>query len=322
MIPAENEKFATPIELMKTFDLLNRAESADPITIDAWLLFEKIEDHTLQLLESSVTEKTLQNTKFLRKLGMFLNGDLKTEIQFPELIAEDLTRLHKKWSLGDLSCVSMRGLVKGKKGRYGIDPTWSIARSDDYFGNGNLVNGQTWIGRMAMNRDAAHSQIQGGISGDIRSGARSIVMSDIGKGDTKQYQNVDRDEVIFYCGDSWSKKLADGAKFDMPARGTRALLVSTDTGNPIRVFRCCAIPKLGVSGPASMYRYDGLYKSVSYEILSVRRQEYRFKLVRITEDQGPLRWKAFASVGTQQKRKMSNSKTDSELLRKGKKRRL
>lgn len=57
---------------------------------------------------------------------------------------------------------------------------------------------------------------------------------------------------------------------------------------PVRLIRSANLPNTNPYRPERGYRYDGLYKVVSYEVLKQDGAVYRFKLVRC-EGQGPIR---------------------------------
>lgn len=264
----------------------------------------------------SIRAGDLTTSNALPALRTFLSSTEVTTKRVPIPIQEDLQILVHKWTIGDLSQLPRRGVLRSSpQGMLHPDPEYPHLRSSKYFGHGDLVPGQKWHYRAAMARDGAHGPLIAGISGTAKRGAYSIVMGyhDIYK--KEYYADVDCGETIFYIGTALPKSRDDeGNEVDEPTNvkddeesqgiadasranatsGSKALTKSHETGTPVRVFRCFRASKIVPLRPKKGYRYDGLYKVVDYELLKAERQIYRFKMERLRGmkgeyGQGPLR---------------------------------
>lgn len=163
-----------------------------------------------------------------------------------------------------------------------------------------------------MCRDGAHGPPIAGIAGTIEGGARSIVMGCHGP-ETNTYADRDAGDTIYYMGTALPRKDEDKERTNVkdpvvypecqvipsstgahPTNSTTAMMKSYQTGRPVRVFRGSALPEVNEYRPPEGYRYDGLYRVVSWRLLKKERQIYEFKLERLTDTtgiyaQGPLR---------------------------------
>ncbi|KAI9682291.1 MAG: hypothetical protein M1817_000345 [Caeruleum heppii] len=143
-------------------------------------------------------------------------------------------------------------------------------------GENGLVNGQWWPLQICAMRDGAHGEMEAGIHGQPNNGAFSVVLSSGG------YDDRDEGDRILYCGTSGSEGKATA--------GTRYLLDTYRTGNPVRVLRSGALPASNPWAPPKGLRYDGLYEILAYEILDVATAMHRFTLRR-RAGQDPIRFK-------------------------------
>jgi hypothetical protein len=272
--------------------------------------FRYIQDWIKKMLSNSITQEVLDDSQALPRLKSFLSEDNATMRQVkavPPNIVEDLTIISRKWGRGDLSVLARRGLRQGA-GQTSLDPDWPHLRKDNFFGHGHLVPGQAWRFRMEMCRDGAHGPPMAGIAGTEKQGARSIVMGLHDEKHNQFYADVDMNETIYYVGTALPRKKDDDEPTNVkdstghrpsrttrnsggngPTHHTKALMTSCKTGREVRVFRSFRESKICPLRPAEGYRYDGLYRVVSFKLLNRERQIYRFKLTRLTTGQGPLR---------------------------------
>lgn len=269
--------------------------------IRAWLA-------EVQLLCFKITQEVLLQSSVLTTLKDFLSEEqdaFRHSSQFPIELEEDLTCLHRKWAAGDLDNHPDRGLrIKlTKKGSeyLCLDKTWEHFRECNYFGAGNLVNGQQWPGRIHMRRDGAHGATVAGIYGpSVAEGAQALVMGfHAQNGDN--YADRDEGDRVKYIGTARKKNdssvdAATSVDSDSdeedgpigPTRHTRTLMTSIKTGKPVRLFRSHKLPDINLYRPQMGFRYDGLYTVVDSELLDDERQIYSFELQRLP-GQGPIR---------------------------------
>lgn len=83
-----------------------------------------------------------------------------------------------------------------------------------------------------------------------------------------------------------------------PTTGTKLLLKSEETKQPVRVLRSMHLPKTNLYKPIRGFRYDGLYEVRSHRLHDPRRHHYVFHLVR-RADQDPVRYKGIEIRPTQ-----------------------
>ncbi|ESZ98946.1 hypothetical protein SBOR_0604 [Sclerotinia borealis F-4128] len=138
--------------------------------------------------------------------------------------------------------------------------------------NGQMI-GDWWPWLICALRDRAHGSINAGICGKKGVGAVSIYMGSASK-KGYIYDNIDNGNTIEYCGSE---------------AGTPLMDLSFEKGTLIRVLR--AANDKSDWAPSIGYRYDGLYKIVSKELIQVPEKDkelYRYKMVR-DKNQKPLR---------------------------------
>ena len=270
-----------------------------------------------RMREKEMTQAVLDNTHIIDEIGHFLIdenlGERRTGF-VPMATIEDLTRLHRKWLSGDLGVSANRGLLHDGNGGFSTDPEWPHNRSDDYFGHGRLVPADTWRTRAEMHRDGAHGPRVAGIAGTASSGARSIVMGCYGP-EHNTYADRDAGTTIYYMGTALPRQegsveeeptnVKDPVTYPEsqviasstgagPTSSTQAMIRSSTTGRPVRVFRGSQLPEINPFRPPEGYRYDGLYRVVGFRLLKKERQIYEFTLKRLEDTtgvyaQGPLR---------------------------------
>lgn len=253
----------------------------------------------------SVTQDILDRTDVLRYLEAFLSprrAQLRHDKNVPIDIVERTTVILRKWQRGDLSALPLRGLIRnGFTARFDVNPVWLPRRTTAaFFGHGDLVNGQRWPNRVAMNRDGAHGPLVAGISGKVNGGAYSVVMGlhDINK--PEFYADVDLGEIIWYVGtalpadegdkpsnvkETWDERQMVNPDIE-PTNATRTLMKSQETQIPVRVFRSFRLAEIVPNKPRKGFRYDGLYRVVERECMHRKRQIHRFKMVRLRDREG------------------------------------
>lgn len=196
----------------------------------------------------------------------------------------DAMMLFKKWCMRQWDPDLLRGIVT-KKGTTSkektmntrsIEKDYPLKVSANYAGTGELMNGQWWPLQICTIRDGAHGTPEGGIYGQAKKGAYSIIMSGAG------YADVDEGDRIKYCGTS--------GEANKPTAFTERMLESAKFKNPIRVLRSAALTgKHSKFRPAKGLRYDGLYEITEYELLDQGTSMYRFSLERCP-GQDPIRY--------------------------------
>lgn len=124
-------------------------------------------------------------------------------------------------------------------------------------------------------RDGAHGEAIAGIHGRKGKGAMSVVMA--GGGD---YEDIDEGHVIQYCG-------TEGGNSQL-TEATQYLRTSLQTREPVRVMRSAKIPEENPYRPILGVRYDGLYEVQAEELLNASKAHYRFRMVRLP-NQDPIR---------------------------------
>ena len=259
----------------------------------------------VQSIEFHITPELLTRSAVLAGIEKFLSepqAAFRQANRVPIYLEEDLTYLFRKWTAGDLDNDLHRGLLIKRKSNgvcsFLLDRTWEHFKEDcNYFGDGNLVNGQRWPGRMHMRRDAAHGFPQAGIYGpSVEAGCQALVMGLHGQS-CNYYADRDEGDRVKYIGTARKKKGSsandseddeDEEQDNGPTRGTRMLMTSIKTGKPVRMFRSDKLPDINPYRPLKGYRYDGLYTVVSSELLEEERQIHGFELRRLP-GQGPIR---------------------------------
>ena len=269
--------------------------------------------NTVQACDFEITPEALEQSRVLRTLKDFSSEDkkdLRATARVPVAIEEDLEFLMRKWIRGDLGNHPDRGLIIKKKIRGGenlcLDKAWAYYKSANYFGAGDLVNGQRWLKRAHMMRDGVHGASIAGIWGHaIEKGAQALVMGRHGQGNGGYYADRDQGNEVWYIGTARPKKGVrrrvinldsedetddeDGDDDDNAATvHTRMLLTSEVTKKPVRLIRSDKLPFINKYRPSQGYRFDGLYEVVDNELLDKGRKIYRFHLRRLP-GQGPIR---------------------------------
>lgn len=209
---------------------------------------------------------------------------------FPWDIRADSRMIYQKWAIGQLDPHLFRGIQDSKitksDGKVVKSRRFESGQrvSPNYVGEGNLVNGMWWPLQFCAMRDGAHGEIEAGIHGQVGRGAYSIVVSNGG------YKNVDEGVVIKYCGTS-------GA-LGVLSHGTKLLMESFTSRNPIRVLRSASLPQSNIYRPTKGLRYDGLYEITGFEILDAETAMHRFVLKR-RGGQDPIRYQGVEARPTE-----------------------
>lgn len=203
---------------------------------------------------------------------------------FPYDLRADALLLFKKWTTRQWDPDLLRGIVT-KKGTNGkektfntksLDQSYPLRVSASYHGAGDLVNGQWWPLQICTIRDGAHGLFEGGIYGQAKHGAYSIVLSGGG------YADIDEGDTIQYCGTSGEE--------NKPTAFTERMLESARLKHPVRVLRSGGLAgKHSKYRPAKGLRYDGIYDVTGYELLDKGTSMYRFTLHRCP-GQDPIRY--------------------------------
>lgn len=331
----EDEAYLTLPEMQDLLRILDRIAIRPPMSAAIRRAFENLQAWILKAQTNSVSQEVLQESLVLPRLKEFLSDDYAAVRESKRVhisIVENLTIIYRKWEHGDLSIVARRGLVQDReRGLISADGQWPYARRADYFGHGHLVNGQTWRLRAEMRRDGAHAPLMSGIYGTAKEGAKSIVMGYHDERKKDYYADVDEADTIFYMGTALSREANDKRPTNIkdrqqhaagmvllnhkgrgPTPGTRALITSSRTKVPVRVFRSSRLADIVTHKPVKGYRYDGLYKVVGYEVLKLDRQIYRFGMVRLEEGQGPLRENLPPPAPTRRNRRREEAENSDE----------
>ncbi|TKA77733.1 hypothetical protein B0A55_04177 [Friedmanniomyces simplex] len=272
--------------LVRLKDDVKKCKSAKGPGAQAQQLFGNIRDELHTLAFERVSGQLLRNNRMLHNkdgLPQIFDEEHSDGVAFPWDIKADAEEIYNKWCLEDFETDLLRGIIRGKPASKNversvdsIDNKYKGRASSKYHGNGLLLNGQWWPTQLTAVRDGAHGATIAGISGAAGEGAYSCIMSG-GHG----YEDEDHGEWVLYCGTDST----DGSVTE----ATQRLLESEGNGKPVRFIRSHNLssdfaPEIG-------FRYDGLYKVVSYEKLdgaSSIRQRHRFRLERIA-GQTPIR---------------------------------
>ncbi|KAF2100341.1 hypothetical protein NA57DRAFT_73951 [Rhizodiscina lignyota] len=217
-----------------------------------------------------------------------------SETPFPWDIRADARELYNKWAAAKFNTDPLDGIELGRKvskhnfekrNADRIKKDYPNREHPQYYGGGNLLNGQWWPTQLCTVRDGAHGAAQGGIFGSSGKGAYSIVLSG-GTG----YQDRDDGDEIWYSG-------TDGADFQMTENTKRMIESATGvdengtiTKHPVRVIRSHNLSSVkSFYRPERGLRYDGLYDVLSYQVLDAEKQTHRFHLRRCA-GQDPIRY--------------------------------
>lgn len=310
-LPPEEEHFLGLEDAMRMIKLIDNIQSRSRLSQGLRSAYSSLRSSIRKMQHNSMTQDILDESGLLNRLKFFLsedNREMRQRKMVPDNIIEDLTILQTKWEFGDLSVLPCRGLIRGNGGIYSIDRNWPWVRNGRVLGTGPWVNGQTWHSRSAMSRDGIHRPLQAGISGTAEEGAESVVMGYHDEKREQYYADVDEGNTVYYIGtallrqkgDKEPTNLKDSEEYELsritknsrgegPTNATKALMTSCRTGDPVRLIRSWRLADIVPSRPYSGYRYDGTYVVESFELLKLERQIYRFKMVRTSEGQGPLR---------------------------------
>ncbi|KAK1064035.1 hypothetical protein LTR12_015176 [Friedmanniomyces endolithicus] len=260
-------------------------------------LFVTIRDELHILAFTKVSGQLLRENRMLHNedgLPQIFDEAFSNGLRFPWDVRADAEELYNKWCLQDFETDLLRGIKLGKPGSKNVGKTVdSIDREykgrafAKFHGNGLLINGQWWPTQLTTVRDGAHGLPIAGISGTAGEGAYSCIMS-AGHG----YEDEDHGEWVLYCGTD-SK---DGTVTDY----TQRMLESVENGKAVRLIRSHELKS--PFAPEIGFRYDGLYKVISFERLddeTSTRQRHRFRLERLA-DQAPIRGEGPAKRPTKQ----------------------
>jgi hypothetical protein len=324
----ENEHFVTLEEVASVIRPLDNIGLRPRMSMGLRTSFIRIQNWIAKMQTNSVTQQVLDKSKVLDRIDAFLGADnaaMRQAKAVPVHIIEDLTWLQGKWRSGDLSVLARRGLRRTREGGPLFpDPDWPHRRTSDFFGHGHLVNGQTWIYRAEMMRDGAHGPPVAGISGTIKLRARSIVMGYHDEKNQHFYADVDEGDTIYYMGTGLPRaaegddeeatnirdpvthprnRIIENANGHGPTNATMCLITSYRNRKEVRVFRSHGASHKCPLRPERGYRYDGLYRVEWFQLEKQERQIYKFKLVRLTTGQGPLRLNLSPPLPEKKKRK-------------------
>jgi hypothetical protein len=122
--------------------------------------------------------------------------------------------------------------------------------------NGHQV-GNCWPFQICLLRDGVHGALQGGIYGNVTTGAYSIIVL----GSVYSEMDSDTGDTLYYTG-SGSLENTD-PKNPKATEGTKALQTSQAMNQAVRVIRGKSDKYAGA--PDVGFRYDGLYDVVSSE---------------------------------------------------------
>ncbi|KAF2656140.1 hypothetical protein K491DRAFT_692341 [Lophiostoma macrostomum CBS 122681] len=269
-----------PLEVMK--DRIARSQTeTNPAELET--LFEQLRDDVHKAEFAAV------NKFVLRRCHMMNNGldcivNSKNNVNYPWDLKADAFQLYTRWSAEIFEVKLLRGLEfqKGEKGKKRntdrIDPTWrrEHGKFANFYGHGELVQGQWWPTQLTTVRDGAHGSPQAGIFGEKGKGAYSIIIS-AGTG----YGDVDNGDEVLYSGTT--------SDTETPTDCTQRLIESCDeVKEPVRVIRSWNMSMKHPYRPLRGFRYDGLYDVVSYNVVDPALAKYRFRLVRCA-GQPPIR---------------------------------
>lgn len=268
--------------LSYTIDLIKKAIQAVETGHDEEVAFSILRRRLHQLeFYDFITDILVVKSKLLEDQGFPAIFDSAV---FPWDLRADALMLFKKWCVRQWDPDLLRGIVT-KKGTGSKDRAFSTRSikkdypqriSANYVGAGDLVNGQWWPLQICTIRDGAHGTPEGGIYGQAKKGAYSIILSGGG------YADIDEGDSIQYCGTSGEE--------NKPTAFTERMLESFQLKQPARVLRSAALAgKHSKYRPAKGLRYDGIYDITGYELLDKGTAMYRFTLKRCA-GQDPIRY--------------------------------
>ncbi|KAK3710483.1 hypothetical protein LTR37_010326 [Vermiconidia calcicola] len=242
--------------------------------------FESIRAKLHTVIFCEVTGELLKLHRVLHNddgLPSIFDTNYDRGIDWPFDIKADAKELYNKWARKVFETNILRGIkfaTSKKEGQKGggdsILPEHKV--NAQYWGNGDLQNGQWWPLQICALRDGAHGVSQGGIAGKVGDGAYSVIMSGGVNSAGQKYPDEDYGDIVLYCGTDSD----NGAPTDY----TQKMLDSIGN-NPVRLLRSHKLKS--DYAPEKGFRYDGLYDVVSVERLDPAnslRQRHRFRLVR------------------------------------------
>lgn len=145
-----------------------------------------------------------------------------------------------------------------------------------FFGNPkNVKVGQVFNSRIELAKAGIHKPLMAGIWGREKEGACSIVLSGGYEDD------IDNINYIFYTGQGGQDVPGGNQISDQKlTRGNKALKVSLENSLPVRVTRGFQVKH----GPASGYRYDGLYYVKSFERVKGKSGFYIYRFCLVSKN--------------------------------------
>ncbi|KAF2091260.1 hypothetical protein K490DRAFT_54154 [Saccharata proteae CBS 121410] len=262
---------------------------AGPSPIGLVELLDKIREELHLLAFMEVDELMVRKKQMLHNasgLPQIFDPAYSGGVEYPADIRSDALEQYVRWASRVFSVELLRGTVeitkKGRKIRC-LEPGYPGRMLANYYGEGNLINGQWWPTQLCTVRDGAHGATQGGIFASQGKPAYSVVVAGGGG-----YKDVDEGEDIWYSGtDSKDGKVTEN---------TASLIENVKNKVPVRVIRS-QNGKNPTFRPTFGYRYDGVYDVLGFEVLDSRRQTYLFHLRR-TPGQDPIRYKGLAKRPT------------------------
>ncbi|KAL8948024.1 MAG: hypothetical protein Q9222_005755 [Ikaeria aurantiellina] len=254
--------------------------------LDSELAILRLRLHQIEFYDF-LNDELVTLSHVLQKCG--LPAILNNPAVFPWDVRADALALVNNLQMGQFDPDLLRGIVtkRGTNSKntafksHSLDKNYLFKASSDYVGEGRLINGQWWPMQMCTIRDGAHGIPEGGIYGQPKKGAYSIIVSGGG------YSDVDDGEIIKYCGTSGQP--------GQPTAATYRMIESSRSHNPIRVLRSSLVKSK--YRPSKGYRYDGLYTITGTEVLDEGTSMYRFTLERCP-GQDPIRYEGLAKKPT------------------------
>ncbi len=145
-----------------------------------------------------------------------------------------------------------------------------------FFGNPkNIKVGQVFDSRIELAKAGVHTPLMAGIWGREKIGACSIVLSGGYEDD------IDDINFIFYTGQGGQDVPGGNQISDQKlTRGNKALQESLENSLPVRVIRGFQVKH----GPASGYRYDGLYYVKSFERVKGKSGFFIFRFYLVSQN--------------------------------------
>ncbi|KAI5287019.1 hypothetical protein KEM54_006303 [Ascosphaera aggregata] len=203
----------------------------------------------------------------------------------PDWVKDDIEVLLGRWRRGDWDPYPFRGMelrrniTTGNSSR-AEDPKFRFKRAANVVGDKHLRNGQWWPYRLSMLRDGAHGSSEGGIAGNEMVGAVSCILGGGSSDNTGiDYPDKDDGDVVDYC--------STANRSGTMTTNTKLMIRAHNRNTPIRLFRGARLG--GKYAPKEGFRYDGLYRIISHELVHPETKLYRFRMKRLP-GQTPIRW--------------------------------